>query len=929
MEKDITRNDAFQKNAFPTGIGKEFDAFIQALATLEADAAKRGLKGIDVIAAIRKLLMDKRVPSPLSGKLDLDRILPGTANVVSPPEWLTDPTLSQAAGTIRKSASLRIGYRIVNISYLLTCLEARFSKPEITSPDARLKLGSSLELVSFQGTLAQAIFQFAQKATIPTLPGAPPPKLNPALLDTFYAQYSGTDKITAFVDVLSMSYNPQDTISNNLLNYYTNTKGAISNSYNSFAKRIGLGNYKDGGFDNNNADFRSKQVNNILGASMLYNLDSGRQKDVDVMLREGTKNPVYATYAASADYMYTKFVDVISTGASMEFHVPAVLSWNRLEPRPRTNNFKRVLRAEMRDALWILSRQWQMGEFAAEDAGTPVEMRVDMQTSHVGKFSLHKNPAKTLTNQQPLETIVEREIVQPDLTLRLEMGKHWLRLLEAKLAADPTPIAPATIAAVVKGFKTNASLHFVLPAPNTAFPEIYSDNSMLHWYAALANGRAIDGNTLYKALKAGTTADSFITSPSPAITALVNSTATEFVQWFESIYSQPAVATDSAWNASQLEYQFHTSAPDSTSAVTVLTADEYASGHLDWYNFDIETKSSNYDAGLLTGYTPDMINRKVITVLPGDLQFPGMPNKRWWKFEDYKVDLGGIKPDTTEPAKLLLAEFALIYSNDWMLLPFAVDAGNICSTQSITVKDVFGQYTSIQPAGAGDSTDWQRWTMFNLFRRNYGGGIADTRLFIPPSTIKVMESDPLESVSLMRDEMANLVWGIENIIPNGKGIGIEGWDAARRLLKYLQSITIAPPVAPPANNNAAVEYELGTTVPENWIPFIPQRIDSVTSREIQLRRAAMPRIIPGRTIERVRPRTELLRTGYNPATNTWGAYTIFEEEVPRSGAIVERTWQRTRWLDGSVITWLGRRKYTGRGEADSGLEFDTVKDKEV
>jgi hypothetical protein len=39
---------------------------------------------------------------------------------------------------------------------------------------------------------------------------------------------------------------------------------------------------------------------------------------------------------------------------------------------------------------------------------------------------------------------------------------------------------------------------------------------------------------------------------------------------------------------------------------------------------------------------------------------------------------------------------------------------------------------------------------------------------------------------------------------------------------------------------------------------------------------------------------------------------------------VTRAFQRTRWLDGKVFTWIGRRKETGRGQGASGLEFDRV-----
>ena len=53
-------------------------------------------------------------------------------------------------------------------------------------------------------------------------------------------------------------------------------------------------------------------------------------------------------------------------------------------------------------------------------------------------------------------------------------------------------------------------------------------------------------------------------------------------------------------------------------------------------------------------------------------------------------------------------------------------------------------------------------------------------------------------------------------------------------------------------------------------------------------------------------------------------YFIFEEESPRSGVIVQATWQRTRWYDGKIVCWYGRKKQTSRGEGSSGLAFDTI-----
>ena len=61
---------------------------------------------------------------------------------------------------------------------------------------------------------------------------------------------------------------------------------------------------------------------------------------------------------------------------------PAITRWNRLVGRPRRHDFDRALHAEVRDALWMLSRQWQLGEFVGDDAGSPVLARacLDLRT---------------------------------------------------------------------------------------------------------------------------------------------------------------------------------------------------------------------------------------------------------------------------------------------------------------------------------------------------------------------------------------------------------------------------------------------------------------------------------------------------------------------------------------------------------------------
>ena len=52
---------------------------------------------------------------------------------------------------------------------------------------------------------------------------------------------------------------------------------------------------------------------------------------------------------------------------------------------------------------------------------------------------------------------------------------------------------------------------------------------------------------------------------------------------------------------------------------------------------------------------------------------------------------------------------------------------------------------------------------------------------------------------------------------------------------------------------------------------------------------------------------------------------IFEEEIPREGIRVSRSYQLARWQDGSTHLWIGRRKQIGSGEGSSGLKFDSLK----
>lgn len=192
---------------------------------------------------------------------------------------------------------------------------------------------------------------------------------------------------------------------------------------------------------------------------------------------------------------------------------------------------------------------------------------------------------------------------------------------------------------------------------------------------------------------------------------------------------------------------------------------------------------------------------------------------------------------------------------------------------------------------------------------------GDPGLLLPPGTPKVATGPALEDVALVRDESANLVWGIEQTVRTTTGEGRSGDEMAAESLAFRRRRHPAPaPDAP----RAPIAYDVISSVPENWIPFIPVHVPGDT-RAVQLQRAAMPSEVDASLI---RPRTALLREGFDHGDR----YFINEEEIPRSGTRLTVSYNRTRTRTGRVALWLSIHRDVGRGERSSGLSFDLAVD---
>lgn len=598
--------------------------------------------------------------------------------------------------------------------------------------------------------------------------------------------------------------------------------------------------------------------------------------------------------------------------------------WNRLEGRPRNKEFGQNLAAEVRDPLWMLTRQWQVGEFEAEDNGSPVFACMDWKARPMQNVSLAGNDPLGISVRRPLEAEVEKVQAPLDVYLRLEMGRHFQRLLQRSLT-------PAKAQMVKQKLADVSALRFQLPAAGS--PEERYQNAQLlqnrELMQVLHNARrtkALDGGELYQYLKNNNThkASDFLDGADTQVDAL----GREFVEWFDGRYTQPADDRQDAWLPERLEYQFDTAVSNGEgNAASVYGASEYFQGRLDWYAFDKrQTQAPKADA-LADGldHSSEQAGRR--NVIPAEVEFSGMPHARWWEFEDTRLNLSALEAQIHESGKAILAEFGLLYSNDWFVMPLRVPIGSAIDLATITVTDVFGQRVLVHHYDEGANRT-PHWSLFSIHDATQSDITQqhNRELLLPPVVFDMQSGKSLEEAFFFRDEMANMVWAIEATVPDGLGLGRDGYaysDAIRAYFDALGKELNPDPIPDLKENEAPIKYLLATTtVPENWIPFVPAQIPG-SVKDIQFQRAAMPRIVSGFSPRRIRPLTTLLRQGLEEVTKL--PYYIFEEEIPRSGARVELRWQRTRWYNGEVVLWLGYRKTNGRGEGASGLEFDQIR----
>jgi hypothetical protein len=331
-----------------------------------------------------------------------------------------------------------------------------------------------------------------------------------------------------------------------------------------------------------------------------------------------------------------------------------------------------------------------------------------------------------------------------------------------------------------------------------------------------------------------------------------------------------------------------------------FSASEFDGGRLDWSSFDVNNKFQIDSTG------DDSFAILNQTTVPAPVSFRGAPAPRFWELEDAKVAYGLMSAGPTDLAHLMMIEYASSYGNDWYVVPLALPVGSVTRVNSLVVTDTFGVRSLLRPIGdpALPQPGFSMWQPSSL---RYAGDVAgppvSNTFFLPPTLGRSIDSAVLEDVQLMRDEMANVAWGIER--------SVEG--ASETAVSLTQPAALTRPAAPSAPG-ASPRYQLASTVPENWIPLLPVQLELENNRPLisRLKRGAV--LQADGTNKVALARSETLKA--------LGTSLLYDEEVPREGTHVTRRRRMTRWIDGSSWVWTAFRNEVGRGEGSSGLVFD-------
>jgi hypothetical protein len=447
--------------------------------------------------------------------------------------------------------------------------------------------------------------------------------------------------------------------------------------------------------------------------------------------------------------------------------MPGITYWNRLEPTSRTDDLVGSLGARIHDPMWFLTRQWQFGEFRAEDAGSPAWIEVDSTAVRMTAFSA-RDHTEEIGAHVPLERLAGATMPF-DLATSVDLGQTFESML-----GDVT---------LAKAFRA------AYPVAGPSASDTASGDVAVVRFRTMMAGRACDGAALFRAATAALPGLPLVPVVPLAKQAKVAKVLLRWVGHVRELFGGTPDTPSPAWNSSRMAYEYDVSV-GSLGGYGVRPGHE---GEATWEAF------SGRDSRVAVP-TVEQAEQTTITRLPAGVRFRGMPARRFWDFASSVMDVGAVEAEPRDLAKLVLMDLLMLHGDQWFIVPIEQRVGTVMSLDAVLVRDVFGVLTLIPPAAS------PTWSMFQTSGTTPVKGL----LLAATAAASAQYGSAIEEVRFVRDDAMNVVWAIDEIVTGGLGQPMRGDDVAARR-------TVPAPEPPPSDPR----YVLRPPAPEHWTPYIP------------------------------------------------------------------------------------------------------------
>ncbi len=331
----------------------------------------------------------------------------------------------------------------------------------------------------------------------------------------------------------------------------------------------------------------------------------------------------------------------------------SITTWTRLEPDIMTGNPETDLTAgvaaTLADPLWLIGRQWQMGELSGEDAGSPVQAHIKASFALFDRIALPKQVPFDRVSMIAEELVERAPGIGDPRTRKAGWTSFQQRLVEAQIGSAAGRV-----------------------------PSTYP---------------AQDGDAILEDFDQDRLADKLgMTGSVP-----FGEVARNWAGWYR---SRAATARNPAWDSNRLTYDFSMTAPLPNSLGRATASDHYG-GRLDWDSFTL-TESTR-----ARGPDPTIAET---AMAPALLDAPGMPCAWFWELESARFDIGRMEAAANDTGRLLIIETLMAYAADWYLTALKVPTGSLAKIEELRVVDTFGVTAIIQPVDAVQpDPDWGLW----------------------------------------------------------------------------------------------------------------------------------------------------------------------------------------------------------------------------